>query len=500
MEAVRSRPKRIAAVAAVSGALVAGAVALVAAVPAHAAACESIEYEVVNDWGGGHQVAISLTAGTEGVDGWTLSFDLPGDAAVQSAWNVDWSQTGSSFTGSDVGWNATVAAGQSRELFGMIVSGSAAQPESFALNGVVCGEEDEEPTETPSEDPGPIEAGLVQVASGSVPTAGTAGPGGTVWFANRTGTVQVLGEDGLGDPVLDISDETSTEGERGLLGIAFDPAFEHFYISYTDLNGDTAIEEFAMQGDQIMLETRRTVLTQEQPFSNHNGGHIAFGPDGMLYIGLGDGGSSFDPSDNAQNLGTLLGKLLRIDPLSAEPYAIPPDNPFVDDPEARGEIWAYGLRNPWRFSWDSATGDLYIGDVGQNEREEINFAPASSAGGENYGWARMEGTLPVSGQEPADHVPPLFEFDHGDGACSVTGGFVYRGSAIPELQGAYVYSDFCLGVVLAREVDGGEAGEEIEFGGRIGAGSIVSFVEGPDGELYVLSLGGAILRLDPLGA
>ncbi|WP_342673594.1 PQQ-dependent sugar dehydrogenase [Glycomyces tenuis] len=372
------------------------------------------------------------------------------------------------------------------------------QPESFTLNGVECGDEGEEPSETPTEDPGPVDAGLVQVASGSTPTAGTVGPDGAIWIANRTGTVQVLGDDGLSDPVLDISDETTTEGERGLLGIAFDPSFEHFYISYTDLNGDTAIEEFAVQGGQIQLDTRRTVLTQEQPFSNHNGGHIAFGPDGMLYIGLGDGGGSFDPNDNAQDLGTLLGKLLRIDPSGAEPYAIPPDNPFVGDPDARGEIWAYGLRNPWRFSWDAATGDLYIGDVGQNEREEIDFAPASSTGGENYGWARMEGTLPVSGQEPADHRPPWFEFDHSEGACSVTGGFVYRGSAIPELQGAYVFSDFCLGIVRAREIEGGTVGDEVEFSGRIGVGSIVSFVEGPDGELYVLSLGGAILRLDPL--
>ncbi|WP_084546652.1 PQQ-dependent sugar dehydrogenase [Glycomyces arizonensis] len=497
MEAARSRPRRLTTVAAASGVLAAGAVAVVAANPAHAAACESIEYTVVNDWGSGHQAAVSLTAGTDSVDGWTLSFDLPGGAAVQSAWNVDWDQAGATFTGSDVGWNATVQAGQSRELFGMIVSGSGAQPESFTLNGVECGGEGEEtPTDEP--DPTQVGAGLVQVASGSMPTAGTVGPGGDLWIANRTGTIQVLGDDGLSDPVLDISDETTTDGERGLLGIAFDPSFAHFYISYTDLDGDTAIEEFDMQGDQLRLDTRRTVLTQEQPFSNHNGGHIAFGPDGMLYIGLGDGGSSFDPNDNAQNLGTLLGKLLRIDPSGADPYAIPPDNPFVDDPNARGEIWAYGLRNPWRFSWDAATGDLYIGDVGQNEREEIDVAPASSAGGENYGWARMEGTLPVSGQEPANHRPPWFEFDHAGGACSVTGGFVYRGSAIPDLRGAYVFSDYCLGVVRALTIDDdGAVGEEIEFSGRIGAGSIVSFVEGPDGELYVLSLGGAILRFEP---
>ncbi|GAB3994077.1 hypothetical protein GCM10029992_07480 [Glycomyces albus] len=490
MEAKRSRPRRFTA-AAVSGVLAAGAVAVTAANPAHAAACESVEYNVVNDWGSGHQAAVSLTAGTEGVDGWTLSFDLPDGAMVQNAWNVDWSQTGPTFTGSDVGWNATVEAGQSRELFGMIVSGGAVQPESFTLNGVECGEGGENPGPTQ------VDAGLVLVASGSAPTAGTVGPDGAIWIANRTGTVQVLGAGGLGDPVLDISDETTTEGERGLLGIAFDPAFEHFYISYTDLNGDTAIEEFEMLNGQIQLDTRRTVLTQEQPYSNHNGGHIAFGPDGMLYIGLGDGGSAFDPSDNAQNLGTLLGKLLRIDPSGADPYSIPPDNPFVGDPNARDEIWAYGLRNPWRFSWDAETGDLYIGDVGQNEREEIDFAPASSAGGENYGWARMEGSLLVSGQEPVNHRQPWFEFDHSDGACSVTGGFVYRGSAIPELQGAYVFSDYCLGVLRAQWIEDGAPAGEIEFSGRVGVGSVVSFVEGQNGELYVLSLGGSILRFDP---
>ncbi|WP_408611075.1 PQQ-dependent sugar dehydrogenase [Glycomyces xiaoerkulensis] len=367
------------------------------------------------------------------------------------------------------------------------------------MNGVECGEDGDDPSESPTEDPGPtqVDAGLTQVASGSSPTAGAVGPDGAIWIANREGTVQVLDDGELSDPVLDISDETTTESERGLLGIAFDPAFEHFYISFTDLNGDTAVEEFGMLDGQIQLDTRRTVLTQEQPFSNHNGGQVAFGPDGMLYIGLGDGGDAFDPSDNAQNLDTLLGKLLRIDPSGAEPYAIPPDNPFVGDPGARDEIWAYGLRNPWRFSWDAETGDLYIADVGQNDREEINFAPASSTGGENYGWARMEGTLPVSGEEPANHVPPWYEFDHSDGACSVTGGFVYRGSAIPELQGAYVFSDYCLGVVLAREIENGSDAGEVEFSGRIGAGSIASFVEGPDGELYVLSLGGSILRLDP---
>ncbi|MFF3171412.1 PQQ-dependent sugar dehydrogenase [Streptomyces sp. NPDC057900] len=337
---------------------------------------------------------------------------------------------------------------------------------------------------------------LNEVARATSPSAGTAGPDGTVWIAERAGTVRVLNDQGLGEPVLDISDETTIDGERGLLGIAFDPDFAHFYISFTDLEGTSTVDEFAMAGGTIRPDTRRTVLTQTQPYSNHNGGDIMFGPDGYLYIGLGDGGSGGDPDGNGQNLGTLLGKLLRIDPGGGDPYAIPADNPFVGDPTARGEIWAYGLRNPWRFSFDAGTGDLLIGDVGQSDWEEIDWAPASSKGGENYGWSSMEGNHPFrGGTEPANHVPPVHEYDRSGLGCSVTGGYVYRGDAIADLKGQYVFSDYCDGTIRTLRIENGEVTGEGDLG--VQGGEVISFVEGGDGELYVLAIGGGISRIDP---
>lgn len=352
-----------------------------------------------------------------------------------------------------------------------------------------------EPPEAPPDAGRQPSVALTEVATADAPIAGTPGPGGTIWIAEREGRVRVLDDRGLGAPVLDISDETTTEVERGLLGIAFDDGFKHFYISYTDLQGTSTIDEFAMKDGEIRTNTRRTVFTQTQPYANHNGGHIAFGPDGMLYIALGDGGAGGDPHDNGQNLGTLLGSLLRIDPSQGDPYAIPPDNPFTDDPNARDEIWAYGLRNPWRFSFDAATGDLWIGDVGQNRREEVDWAPAASPGGENYGWARMEGTLPYSGQEPANHVPPVFEYDRSFERCAVTGGYVYRGKEIPGLRGQYLFSDSCEGDIRALRAKQGEVTGETNLG--VNGGTVVSFVQGPDRELYVLDLGGSVYRLDP---
>ncbi|MCF3120401.1 PQQ-dependent sugar dehydrogenase [Streptomyces arenae] len=337
---------------------------------------------------------------------------------------------------------------------------------------------------------------LTKVATAKNPTAGAAGPGGTVWIAERAGTVRVLSGKGLGEPVLDISSETTTDGERGLLGIAFDKQFAHFYISYTNLEGTSTIDEFAVRKGKIQPDTRRTVLTQTQPYANHNGGDIRFGPDGYLYIAFGDGGSGGDPHGNGQNLGTLLGKLLRIDPRGGKPYAIPSDNPFVDDPEAKGEIWAYGLRNPWRFSFDKGTGDLLIGDVGQSAWEEIDWAPASSDGGENYGWSQMEGNHPFrDGVEPADHVPPVHEYDRTGLGCSVTGGYVYRGKAIPALQGQYVFSDYCDGTVRSLQLENGEVTGVNDLG--VNGGEVISFAQGGKGELYVFDLGGTVSRIDP---
>jgi len=333
---------------------------------------------------------------------------------------------------------------------------------------------------------------LEKVATAQNPIAGTAGPGGTVWIAERAGTVRVLDAAGLGEPVLDISGETTTDGERGLLGMAFDNEFAHFYISFTNLEGTSTVDEFAVRDGRIQPETRRTVLAQTEPYANHKGGDIKFGPDGYLYIAFGDGGSS----GNGQNLDTLLGKVLRIDPSGGKPYAIPPDNPFVDDPNAKDEIWAYGLRNPWRFSFDAGTRDLLIGDVGQSAWEEIDWASANSKGGENYGWSQMEGNHPFQGgTEPANHVPPIHEYGREGRGCAVTGGYVYRGNAIPELKGQYVFSDYCEGTVRALRMENGEVTGVSDLG--VNGGMVVSFAQGGDGELYVLDTLGSISRIDP---
>ncbi|MEV4033529.1 PQQ-dependent sugar dehydrogenase [Streptomyces umbrinus] len=355
------------------------------------------------------------------------------------------------------------------------------------------------PTASADEPAAPRQAAKValkEVARAQNPIAGAAGPGGTVWIAERAGTVRVLDDKGLGEPVLDISDETTTDGERGLLGIAFDKKFAHFYISYTNLEGTSTVDEFAVRHGKIRPNTRRTVITQTQPYSNHNGGDIRFGPDGYLYIALGDGGSGGDPHGNGQNLDTLLGKMLRIDPQGGKPYAIPRDNPFVNDPNAKDEIWAYGLRNPWRFSFDARTGDLLIADVGQNDWEEIDWAPAKSRGGENYGWSQMEGTHPFrGGTEPANHVPPVHEYDRTGLGCAVTGGYVYRGRAIPDLKGQYVFSDYCDGTLRTLRMKNGKVTGESDLG--VNGGEVISFVQGGDGELYVLGIGGIVSRIDP---
>ncbi|WP_329033414.1 PQQ-dependent sugar dehydrogenase [Streptomyces sp. NBC_01725] len=340
---------------------------------------------------------------------------------------------------------------------------------------------------------------LTEVAKAQNPIAGAAGPRGTVWIAERAGTVRVLTDSGLSEPVLDISSETSTDGERGLLGVAFDKRLAHFYISYTDLEGTSTIDEIALRNGKLQPQTRRTVLTQTQPYENHNGGDIKFGPDGYLYIALGDGGAGGDPHGNGQKLDTLLGKILRIDPAggrySGKPYTIPKNNPFVNDPEARDEIWAYGLRNPWRFSFDSGTGDMLIADVGQSDWEEVDWAPARSRGGENYGWASMEGTHPFrGGTEPANHTPPVFEYDRNGLGCSVTGGYVYRGRAIPALRGQYLYSDYCDGTVRTLKLRNGKVTGQSDLG--VTNGEVISFVQDGDGELYVLAIGGSVSRID----
>jgi glucose/arabinose dehydrogenase len=315
-------------------------------------------------------------------------------------------------------------------------------------------------------------------------------------------------------PALDLTDVVSQDGgERGLLGLAFAPDGGHLYVDYTDVAGDTQVVEFAMAAtagdgpDEPDPKSARTVLTVPQPQANHNGGQLAFGPDGLLYIGMGDGGGAGDSGPghvaggNAQSLGTLLGKILRIDPrpAGAAAYSIPRDNPFVGQSGARGEIWAYGLRNPWRFSFDRATGDLWIGDVGQSAWEEIDVAPATSgrnAGrGANFGWNRLEGTHSFTGSAPSSTVTPVVEISHERGACSVIGGFVYRGRAIPALRGTYLYTDYCDGQLRGVVRNAAGRTRRVDLGIDIETPS--SFGERVDGELYVLSQQSGLLRLVP---
>lgn len=316
-----------------------------------------------------------------------------------------------------------------------------------------------------------------------------------LYVVEKTGRVMAV-RDGEVDPqpVLDLSAEVSQGGEQGLLGLAFDPDGAHLYTNHTDRDGHTRITEWAMAGDRADDASRREVLFVEQPFSNHNGGNLAFGPDGFLYIGLGDGGSGGDPLGVAQSLESLLGKMLRIDPHQDgdDAYSIPPDNPFVESRGARPEIWALGLRNPWRYSFDAATGDLWIADVGQSAREEINRQPAGE-GGQNYGWDRLEGTLPFEGDAPPDAVPPVHEYGREEGG-TVIGGYVYRGSDIPALGGTYVFGDFFEPDLRGLRIKGGDA--------RVGAlgvdvENLVAFGQDSAGELYALSLAGPVYKLVP---
>jgi glucose/arabinose dehydrogenase len=342
-----------------------------------------------------------------------------------------------------------------------------------------------------------VAVALTPVAELMSPTAAAVAPDGTLYLGDRPGTVHALTDDGVGPAVLDLSEETTTDGERGLLGLAFAPDGSELYVSMTDRDGATVIEAFALQDGVPVADQRRTVFTLEQPYANHNGGDIQIGPDGRLYLGLGDGGGGGDPLEAGQDLTTPLGALLRIDPLAAEPYGVPDSNPFLDVDGAAREIAAYGLRNPWRFSFDRQTGDLWLADVGQDSWEEINQVPFEDLLGANFGWNLREGTHEFTGDEPDDHVPPVYEYEtRGPEGCAVTGGFVYRGSAIERLQGAYLYSDACNGAIRTLAVDAaGDVVEQADLG--LDGGQVVSFAQDADGELYVLDLGGSVYRLDP---
>lgn len=344
------------------------------------------------------------------------------------------------------------------------------------------------------------------------PIALVPAPEGAVLFvAARAGEVLAVepGGDGLepvGEPVIDLTELVgSTEGERGLLGLAVAPDGEHLYASYTAAeDGASQVDEFSLRDEDGSWvadpESRRNLVDVDQPFANHNGGHLEFGPDGMLYLGLGDGGSGGDPGGRAQDPTTLLGKMLRLDPTLDPP--VPDDNPFVGDDElgALDEIWATGLRNPWRFSFDPATGDLWIADVGQNTTEEVNQLRAADGGGRgaNLGWDLFEGDEPFDDADPAPgaasegpFVQPVFTYGRDQG-CSVTGGVVYRGSALPQLDGAYLFGDLCTPGVQALRV--GDAAGSVS-GVSDGPGQVVGFGTDRDGEVYVLSLSEGVFQL-----
>ena len=324
-----------------------------------------------------------------------------------------------------------------------------------------------------------------------------------LFITEQTGKVRIWdGTRLLPQPFLDTRGLISVGGERGLLSIAFHPRYAEnglFFVNYTDVNGHTVVARYhvsASDPNRADAASAQQILFVHQPFANHNGGQLQFGPDGYLYIGMGDGGAGGDPDNRAQSLNDLLGKMLRID-VNTQRYTIPPSNPFFNDPSVRNEIWAYGLRNPWRFTFDRLTGDLWIADVGQGLWEEIDFQPATSIGGENYGWRRMEGTHcfnPPNNCNNGNLALPVIEYGHSGGACSVTGGYVYRGARYPRLHDLYIYGDFCNGRIWGASRDG--AGRLVTRDLIDAPFTISTFGEDLNGELYVADYnGGAIYRI-----
>ena len=347
---------------------------------------------------------------------------------------------------------------------------------------------------------------LVQIASNlERPVDITAPPDGSgrVFVVEQEGSIRVYnGNRVLSKPFLNIRSAVLCCGEQGLLSLAFHPNYRtngFFYIYYVNNAGSLVLARYKVSTNPNVANasSQRILLTIPHPvFGNHNGGEIQFGKNGYLYLSVGDGGGGGDESNNAQNLGTLLGKILRIDVNNGNPYGIPANNPFVNRPGARKEIWAYGLRNPWRIGFDRATGALYIGDVGQGQWEEVNFEPPKSPGGVNYGWRRMEGKHcfnPSNNCNDGSLKLPFAEYNHSQG-CAVTGGFVYRGSAIPALVGTYLYADYCSGIIWgAKRVNGTWTTRVLLSSGK----NISTFGEDNQGELYIAhnSSSGSIYRI-----
>jgi glucose/arabinose dehydrogenase len=327
--------------------------------------------------------------------------------------------------------------------------------------------------------------------------------GEDLYVVEKPGRIRLVRDGEVRDePVLDISGEVSDEGEQGLLSIAFSPDFAAsrvLYAYYTDADQNQRVVSFEVSDDGAAIDpdSEREILVMDDFASNHNGGLLSFGPDGLLYIGTGDGGIADDPQRTAQDLGSPLGKLLRIDPTpgSGRPYAIPPDNPFAGRRGARPEVYSYGLRNPWRFSFDRDSGDLYIGDVGQSSLEEIDYVPAGEGTGANFGWSAFEGDERFNADQSADgHVPPVLAYGR-DGGCSVTGGYVVRDPELESLFGRYLYGDFCNAELRSFVIKGGRARDDRPLGLEVS--SLSSFAEDTDGRIYATSLEGPVFRLMP---
>jgi glucose/arabinose dehydrogenase len=353
-----------------------------------------------------------------------------------------------------------------------------------------------------TEFPDPASAAWQMVAQGfNRPVFVTHAGDGRVFIVEQPGTIRFMIDGVVADtPFLEIGDRVKDSGnEQGLLGLAFDPAFQQngfFYVNYTGRGGTTFVSRFQITDDPNQADpgSETVLLTIEQPYANHNGGVIAFGPDGYLYIGVGDGGSAGDPQGNAQNLNSLLGKVLRLDVSGIEGYTIPADNPFADG-GGRAEIWAYGLRNPWRLVFDSASGDLFIGDVGQNSWEEINYQPAGSPGGQNYGWDYLEGTHAYEANSAPGSVLPIAEYGHNQG-CSVTGGVVVRDPNLPQWNGVYLFGDYCTGIIWGILPDG-SGGWRTQLLYDTGF-NISSFGLDANGRVYLTDLNGGVYRLAPV--
>jgi glucose/arabinose dehydrogenase len=357
---------------------------------------------------------------------------------------------------------------------------------------------------------GPPSTLALQEVTGNLdaPVFLTAPPGDPdrLFVVEKNGVIRIIRNNAiLTTPFLDITSKTTKGSEQGLLGLAFHPDYASngfFFVSYTAPGGGDAghsvVARYQVSANPDVAGTAEVVvLTVDQPFSNHNGGMIAFGPDGYLYFGLGDGGDGGDPLETGQDRTDLLGSMLRLD-INSPTYSIPAGNPYLGHPTFREEIWNYGLRNPWRFSFDRQTGDLYIGDVGQGSREEVNVVASGAGGGQDFGWDDMEGTDCYEDSNCASNpaLRPVLDYGHGSG-CAVTGGYVYRGAAIPAIQGMYFYSDYCTGFVRSFRFTGSGIAESFEWDNLRRSGGVTSFGEDGRGELYIMTESGRLFRFVP---